>query len=87
MGNEDMSTVYAAELRAIEAALTLVLESTGPGRTGEKRARHLRKQPSGIEDAVGTSLPGRMPRPDKATRSQRRPDLAQVDTCSSGTGQ
>ncbi|KAJ5203812.1 zinc knuckle domain protein [Penicillium cinerascens] len=30
MGGDDTSTVYAAELRAVEMALTLVLESTGP---------------------------------------------------------
>ncbi|KAJ5215347.1 uncharacterized protein N7498_001754 [Penicillium cinerascens] len=30
MGNDDMSTVYAAELHAIEMALALVLESTEP---------------------------------------------------------
>ena len=68
MGGNDTSTVYAAELRAIEMALTLVLESTGPwAKQVKNRLSHLCRQPSGAEgapstpDAVWTGLSGRLP--------------------------
>jgi hypothetical protein len=68
MGDENTSTVYAAELRAIEMALALVLESTEPWAEQAKNglvifadSQTALKALRPTAYAVGAGLFGRMP--------------------------
>jgi hypothetical protein len=78
MGDDDTSTVYAAELRGIEMALNSTLDRIEQWAEQAKNGLVIfADSQAALKAPRQPRMPsGRVPRPDKATRTKRHPNRA-----------